>query len=886
MTQDFYNQGIQEMERSLQTSQETGLSGHKAQERLSEYGYNEFEKQKKKSIFIRFLEQFKSFMIIVLIIASIISGIMGILHGEGVIDSVIILCVVILNAIIGVIQETRAEASLEALEKMSAPQCKVIRDGAQQVIPSRELIPGDLVVLETGDAVPADLRLTEAINLKIQESALTGESLPVEKNTDTIPSKDVPLGDRENMAFSSCIVTYGRGKGIVTATGMKTEVGKIAAMIQSVPTTATPMQRRLNDLGKALGIFALVVCAIIFIVGLLYGKEWFDMFMVAVSLAVAAIPESLPAIATIVLAIGVQRLAKQHAIVRTLSSVEVLGSTTVICSDKTGTLTQNRMTVVKMYANGAATNFDEGGKELSKEQKDTLQIAILCNDTHLVEENGKQSTLGDPTETSLVDAGLKVSMNKAELDKTYPRIEEIPFDSTRKLMTTVHRYDGKYMVCTKGGLDELLACCTNIDLNGEVTELSEHLAEDIRQANLHMAENALRVLGMAYKIITEIPDKKNISSLETNLIFVGMVGMIDPPRPEVKEAVKICRQAGIRPVMITGDHKITAVAIAKELNILQEGEKAITGSELQKMSDEEFGKEINDISVYARVSPENKVKIVQEFQNKGEIVAMTGDGVNDAPALKLANIGVAMGITGTDVSKQAADIVLTDDNFATIVTSVREGRRIYDNILKAIHFLLATNMGELLTLLIAVLAGWDTPLVAVHILIINLVTDSLPALALSFDPAHPKIMNRRPNDSNQSILNRHFLTKIIAQGAMMSVLTLVAFRIGCQTSLIMGQTMAFGVLAMTQLIHVFNVRAGSSSAFKHMFANKYLLGAVALSALIVLAILEIPALDPIFKVTDLNLNQWLIVIGFSLMPLPLMEIWKLLTRLFKKTPRD
>ncbi|MDR0364556.1 MAG: calcium-translocating P-type ATPase, PMCA-type [Bacteroidales bacterium] len=879
MEQNFYNFSIQETEKIFSTSCDKGLTEQQVQELRANYGFNEFDKKKKKSLFIRFLEQFKSFMIIVLIIAAVISGIVGVLHHEGIMDSIIILCVVVLNAIIGVAQEAKAESSLEALEKMSAPHCKVIRDGVQKVILSRELVPGDVVVLDTGDAIPADLRLTETINLKTQESALTGESLPEDKSVEAIEETEVPLGDRANLAFSSCIVTYGRGKGIVTATGMKTEVGKIAAMIQSVPDTLTPMQLRLNDLGKMLGIAALAICIIIFIAGLLWGKEWMEMFMIAISLAVAAIPESLPAIATIVLAIGVQRLAKQHAIVRTLSSVEVLGSTTVICSDKTGTLTQNKMTVAKMFADETFLDINQNGK-LNNKFQTVLQIAILCNDTKLIEESGMVETIGDPTETALVDAGLRFSMDKNNLDKKFPRVEEIPFDSERKLMTTVHRHEDSLLVYTKGALDELLACCTKIELNGEEKKLDDAMKERIHNANYEMAENALRVLGMAYKRVETLPEKSQITTLENDLIFVGMLGMIDPPRPEVRDAVHICRNAGIKPVMITGDHKVTAVAIAKDLGILEPGGEAITGLELQKMGNNEFNERIENINVYARVSPENKVRIVKQFQHRGEVVSMTGDGVNDAPALKLADIGVAMGITGTDVSKQAADIVLADDNFATIVSSVKEGRRIYDNILKAINFLLATNIGELLTLFVAVLVGWGSPLLAVHILIINLVTDSLPALALSFDPAAPNIMKRKPNNSHESILNRSFILKVLAQGMLMGALTLIAFRIGVHTSIAVGQTMAFGVLALSQLIHVFNIRSGSLSAFKNIFSNKYLLGAIVLSALIVLGILEISALHDIFSVTDLYLEQWMIVIGFSLMPLPIMEIWKLFSKLF------
>ncbi len=873
----WYCLKIEKIQEQLRTSSK-GLNNNQIDSARNEFGYNEFEKTKKKTLIVRFLEQFKSFMIIILIIAAVVSGIIGIVEGESFIDSLIILGVVILNAVIGVVQEAKAEESLEALEKMSAPQCKVIRDGIQQIIPSRELVPGDLVVLDTGDSVPADLRLTESINLKIQESALTGESVPVEKDAHLIFENEIPLGDRRNMAFSAGTVTYGRGKGIVVAAGMQTEVGKIAEMIQSVPDTTTPLQRKLNDLGKGLGIISLVACVIIFIIGILYGKDLMEMFMTAVSLAVAAIPEGLPAIATVVLAVGVQRLAKKKAIVRTLPSVEVLGCTTVICSDKTGTLTQNKMTVTHVFSNQSTLDFSND-LNITKEQSKLFEIAILCNDTKLIKDG---TMLGDPTETALVDAGLRISLDKNTLEQKYPRKEEIPFDSERKLMTTVHARDNNYEVYTKGALDELLACCETILLNGEIVSLTTQHLEVIKQANREMAQNALRVLAMAYKNLQDIPEKRDIKNLETELTFVGMLGMIDPPRPEVKDAVKICRDAGIKPVMITGDHKITAEAIAKSLGILQENHRAITGSELDMMQEEELMKNIDDIDVYARVSPENKVRIVKAFQQKQQIVAMTGDGVNDAPALKLADIGTAMGITGTDVSKQASDIILTDDNFATIVTAVGEGRRIYNNIIKAIHFLLATNIGEILLLFVAVLLNWATPLMPIHILMINLVTDSLPALALSVDPADKDIMKQKPSNANQKILNKAFVTRILIQGAMMSALSLIAFRIGCQTSVAVGQTMAFGTLALSQLVHIFNVRSEKRSAFRGMFTNKYLWGAIMLSAGIVLAILEIPVLHSFFQVSTLTGIQWLIVIGLSSTPLPLVELTKLIRRFIKK----
>ncbi len=883
MTQKaFYNLSFSEVERELSTSLDKGLSAEEVLKRIAKYGYNEFEKKKKKSLIVKFFEQFKSFMIIVLLVAAAISGVIGYLHGEGFTDAIIILAIVIINAIIGVAQEAKAEQSLEALEKMTVPQCKVVRDGQVQVIESRELVPGDIVLLDTGDAIPADLRLVEAINLKVQDSALTGESVPEEKFTTPITEENVPLGDRDNLGFSSSIVTYGRGKGIVIGTGMNTEVGKIASLIQSVPDMKTPMQQKLDQLGKFLGLGALGICVVIFIVGLLNGKPLLEMFMMAVSLAAAAIPEGLPAVSTIVLAVGVQRLVKKNAIVRTLPAVETLGSTTIICSDKTGTLTQNRMTVVKIFTNGHTLELQPEVGLDTDELRQLIEVATLANDTKLSFENNSHKTTGDPTETALIDLGLKYNINKNELDAQRNRVAEIPFDSERKLMTTIHRRGKMLEVCTKGGLDELLARCTHIMLHGSIIPITEEHKEEIRRANLQMAQDALRVLAMASKNVDSVPEKITPDTLESKLTFVGMVGMIDPPRPEVKPAVALCRTAGIKPVMITGDHKITATAIATELGIMQPGEEAHTGSEVEQMSDEELSKNVHKIAVYARVSPEHKVRIVKAFQSQGEIVAMTGDGVNDAPALKLADIGCAMGITGTDVSKEAADIVLTDDNFATVVTAVEEGRRIYDNILKAIQFMLSTNIGEVVVLFIAVLANWATPLLPIHILWINLVTDSFPALALSIDPAAPDIMRRHPVDSKQSIMNRTFSIRVFLQGTMIGLLSLTAFRIGMQTSVEAAQTMTFAVLAFSQMAHVFNVRSTYRSAFSNIFSNKHLLGAILLVCVLMLVVLEVPALHDIFHLTTLTGEQWWWVVGLSLLPLPIIEIAKGIRRLFTK----
>ncbi len=880
---NYYNFSGTQVAEMLQTSLEKGLTEQEAKKRLTEYGYNEFEKKKKKSLFYKFMQQFKSFMIIVLLLAAIISGIVGYMHGEGFTDAIIILFIVVLNAIIGTIQEAKAEQSLEALEKMSTPHCKVIRDGQVQVVESRELVPGDLVILDTGDSIPADLRLTEAVNLKIQDAALTGESVPEEKFIEVIEQEDTPLGDRDNLGFSSSMVTYGRGKGVVIGTGMNTEVGKIAAMIQSVPDTKTPLQEKLDKLGKFLGIGALIICVLLFIVGVLYGKDIVEMFMTAVSLAAAAIPEGLPAVSTIVLAVGVQRLVKKNAIVRTLPAVETLGSTTVICSDKTGTLTQNKMTVVKIYVNGIAVNINKSIAELSPEMRLLLITSILANDAKLSYYEGLWKTTGDPTETALLDIGIIHKLIKNDLDIQIPRVAEIPFDSERKMMTTVNRQEnGHLIVHTKGGLDEVLSCCDRIFIDGQIRPLTEEDKRNIGKANVDMAEKALRVLATAMKEIPELPEKIEPASLEHNLVFVGMLGMIDPPREEVKAAVEKCRNAGIKPVMITGDHKVTAVAIATQLGIMYPGEVACTGSDVERMSDDQLLEKVHSIAIYARVSPEHKVRIVKAFQRSGEIVAMTGDGVNDAPALKLADIGCAMGITGTDVSKEAADIVLTDDNFATVVTAVEEGRRIYDNILKAIKFMLSTNIGEIIVLFVAVLANWASPLLPIHILWINLVTDSLPALALSVDPAASDIMQRKPIDSKQGIMNKSFASRIFLQGTMIGILSLIAFQIGMKTSVETAQTMTFAVLAFAQLTHVFNVRSNYYSAFRGLFSNKLLWGAIVLVATLMLIVLEVPVLHDIFHLTTLDKTNWLWVVILAIAPLPIMEIVKGIGRLVHK----
>ena len=767
MTNNWFNKTVDETVNELKTNEESGLTTEEVNTRKEKYGLNELAKKKKKSTFVKFLEQFKDFMIIVLIISAVISGIVGVKQEglSGMTDTIIILVVIIANAIIGVLQENKAEKSLEALQKLSSHVAKVMRNGKLLTIPSRELVPGDVVILETGDYVPADLRIIEAVNLKAQESALTGESVPVEKMSTRIEDEKVGIGDRINMLFASSLITYGRGKAIVVETGMNTEVGKIANIINSAEEGETPLQAKLNKLGKTLGIVALIICFVIFGIGLLYGKDVIEMFLTAVSLAVAAIPEGLPAVSTIVLAIGVQRMVKKNAIVKKLPAVETLGSATVICSDKTGTLTQNKMTVEKIYYDNKVFEVKDFKRDLCDEDLNKLIYAsMLCNDTKITESD---KLAGDPTETALVDLGFKLDY-EGTLYGQYPRVQEIPFDSDRKLMTTVNESNGKYIVYTKGGVDELLARCTKYIINGEIKNDLKEFKERIKEVNNEMASSALRVLAMAYKELDHKPTNEEMNSMESDLIYIGMVGMIDPPRLEVKDAVAKCKKAGIKTVMITGDHKVTAIAIAKTLGILENEDEAITGLELEEMSQEELEKNVRKYSVYARVSPEHKVRIVKAWQANGEIVAMTGDGVNDAPSLKIADIGCAMGVVGTDVAKEAADVILTDDNFATVVSAVEEGRRIYDNILKAIQFLLSSNIGEIVTLFVAILItpwlsskfGIDINLIQtllpIHLLWINLVTDSLPALALAVDPAEADVMERKPlKHKGRSIYKRN-----------------------------------------------------------------------------------------------------------------------------------
>ena len=898
MEKNWYNKSKDEIYNEFEITEKTGLSDEQVVKNREKYGSNELQAQKKKSLFVKFLEQFKDFMIIVLIIAAIVSGVVGYIEEGKITDSLIILVVVIVNAIIGVAQEAKAEKSLEALQKLSSHSAKVIRNGQVNVVASRELVPGDIVVLDTGDYVPADLRIIEAANLKSQEASLTGESVPTEKNPATIENEKVGVGDRTNMLFSSSLITYGRGKGVVVETGMNTEVGKIAGIISNTVKSETPLQTKLNKLGKTLGIAALVICIVIFIIGLLYGKQPLDMFMTAVSLAVAAIPEGLAAVSTIVLAIGVQRMVKRNAIVKKLPAVETLGSASVICSDKTGTLTQNKMTVEKVFYDGKLIDMKDVTDSEIIDLKRLVHIAMLCNDTKVSASN---ELTGDPTETALVDMGFKLDFTP-ELYVTYPRVEEVPFDSDRKLMTTVHQVGDKYLVYTKGGVDELLSRCKGYIFEGNVKYDLDEYKKEITVQNEQMAQNALRVLAMGYKELEHMPSKDEMKEIESDLIYVGMVGMIDPPREEVKAAVAKCKSAGIKTVMITGDHKITATAIAKALGIMEDGDEAITGAELEEMSDEELIKRVRNIAVYARVSPEHKVRIVKAWQANGEIVAMTGDGVNDAPALKTADIGCAMGIVGTDVSKEAADVILTDDNFSTIVSAVEEGRRIYDNILKAIQFLLSSNVGEIILLFLAILiapllaskCGIDIkliePLLPIHILWVNLVTDSLPALALAVDPAEKDIMNRKPNKKQKGIFTKGMTWRIVYQGVMIGLLTLAAFIIGLNTKnvpvidgktpeevrVMIGQTMAFIVLALSELVHVFNIRNNRKSLFASgLFSNLILIGAIALSAGLMFVVLLVPALRDLFGIVMLPTENIIETICLVFAPVVIVELFKL-----------
>ena len=860
-----HNTPQEDLLKELRTSLEAGLSSQEAQQRLGQYGENKLAEKKKKTNLQRFLEQFKDAMIIILLLAAAVSFVVACFGHDPMefFEPLLILLIVVLNAVLGMVQEAKAEKALDALKNMSAPHARVLRDGKEQVIDAAQLVPGDVIRLEAGDFIPADARLLKSVSLKSEESALTGESVPSEKDAAALVEEKAPLGDRSNMVFSGCSVTYGTATAVVTGTGMNTEMGKIAGLLEGEEEGQTPLQQKLAQLGKYLGFVALAACAVIFVVGLVNGINVLEIFMTAVSLAVSAIPEGLPAIVTIVLAIGVQRMVKKNALIRRLPAVETLGSASVICSDKTGTLTQNRMTLVKLWVNGEP-ELETVSASNTPTARELLRYGALCCDGSVVyKEDGTEQHIGDPTETSILVAAHKNGMEQDELNRQYPRLAELPFDSDRKLMTSVNQIDGKIVAIVKGAFDMMAARCVSGDL------------EAAKEKNDEMSRGALRVLAVGYKILEEAPEDPTSEELENGLTLLGLVGMIDPPRPEAKAAVATCRQAGIKPVMITGDHVVTASAIAKELGILEEGDKAITGAQLDAMTEEQLDQEVEHISVYARVSPENKIRIVKAWQRKGQVVSMTGDGVNDAPALKAADIGCAMGITGTDVAKGAADMTLTDDNFATIVDAVREGRGIYANIKKVVGFLLGTNIGEVLTVFFAMILWHKTPLLSMQLLWINLVTDSLPAISLGMEAVEADVMDHKPKPKSEGIFAHGLGIQVVLQGCMFALLTLAAFVLGQRYggSLEAGQTMAFMVLALTQIVQSFNMRSQRSLFAIGPFSNKKLNGAALLSLALVCLVLFTPV-RVAFGLVLLPGWLYLVGLGLILVPLPVMELAK------------
>ncbi len=875
----FHNQSTNEVLAALSTDAEKGLSSSQVEKLQAEHGPNRLREKKKKTMLGRFLDQFKDVMILILIAAAIVSFTVICIEGNWgeLFEPALILLIVILNAVMGVMQESKAEKALDALKNMSAPHARVIRDGKEQVIDASALVPGDIIRLEAGDFVPADARLLRSVSLKSEESALTGESVPSEKDATLTVDEKAPIGDRTNMVFSGCSITYGTALAVVTGTAMNTEMGKIANLLDGEGDSQTPLQKKLAQLGKYLGIVALAACAIIFAVGLANGIDPLHIFMTAVSLAVSAIPEGLPAIVTIVLSIGVQRMVKKNALIRRLPAVETLGSASIICSDKTGTLTQNRMTLVKAYLDGERTTEDISAQNSEGVQK-LLSYGTLCSDGSVIFRDGAEQHIGDPTETAIVLAAHKNGFPKEDLNRKYPRLAELPFDSDRKLMSTVNRIDGKNIVIVKGAFDMMVPRCVAGDLEAARLKVNE------------MSENALRVLAVAYKEIDTIPENPTSEELENGLTFMGLVGMIDPPRPEAKAAVATCRRAGIKPIMITGDHVVTASAIAKELGILAEGDRAITGAELDAMNDSELDAQVEGIAVYARVSPENKIRIVKAWQRRGQVVSMTGDGVNDAPALKAADIGCAMGITGTDVAKGAADMTLTDDNFATIVDAVREGRGIYANIKKVVGFLLGTNIGEVITVFAAMLLWHTSPLLSMQLLWINLVTDSLPAIALGMEAVEADVMDRKPKPKNEGIFAGGLGVRVVLQGCMFALLTLIGFVVGTglpigdifagallhnEVALTGGQTLAFMVLALSQVVQAFNMRSEHSLFAIGPFGNRTLNLAALSSIALVALVLFVPGLNSVFGLTILTPMQYLIGVGLIFVPLVVMELAKL-----------
>lgn len=860
----WHSSSVEEVSKKLKTNINIGLSEEEAQKRFERYGPNNLKEKKKESIFVKFIKQFNDFMIITLIIAAIISAVVSKLNGEAdYIDSIIIVAIVIFNAIMGLVQEQKAEKSLEALKKMSAPNAKVRRNGRVQEIDATMVVPGDIVILEAGNYVPADCRLINSYNLKIEESALTGETIPSLKDSSKILKENTAMGDLCNMVFATTIVVNGHGEAIVVETGMNTRVGKIAGMIIEDESPETPIQKKLAEVGKILAIACIIICVLIFVIGIFKKIPIIEMFMTSVGLAVAAIPEGLPAIVTIMLSIGVTKMAKKNSIIRKLPAVETLGSSSVICSDKTGTLTQNKMTVTEVR--------NCFGRANSNERKFIFELGTMCTDTTEERINGKLGFVGEATEVAISNAAMEEGVSKSFLYDEMKRINDIPFDSKRKMMTTIHKYGNGYRIITKGAPDVLLKRCSNCYSGGQIVPIFSK-KDDINEQNNQMAEKALRVIAVAYKDVEKLPEMQDV---EKDLIFCGLIGMIDPPREGVKEAVRTCRRAGIKTVMITGDHLQTAKAIAKELGILKRGDLAIDGETLEKMSQHELEQNIMDYSVFARVSPEHKVRIVKAFQSTGAVVAMTGDGVNDAPALKNADIGIAMGKGGTDVAKNAADMILLDDNFVTIVEAVKQGRNIYDNIKKAIHFLISTNIGEIVTIFFGLVLGIKSPLLAIQLLWINLVTDSLPAIALGLEKEEKNIMSRLPRNPKKNLFADGLWWKIMIEGAMLGIFTLLAFSIGNRLySVEVGRTMAFLTLGILELVHSFNIKSEESIFKIGVFENKYLIGALVLGVILQVIVVVVSPLAQIFSLVPLTGIQWLYTVLIAIAPIPIVEIQK------------
>jgi len=948
---DWHSQSVEKVIKGLNTHPDRGLSAAEVQSRLAQYGPNQLQERPRPTFWHMLLGQFNNFLVLILISASVVSFLLG-----EYVDAGAIMAIVILNAILGVVQESKAEEALAALKKLAAPEAHVIRDGHLIIVAAQELVPGDVVTLETGNYVPADMRLLESANLKIDEASLTGESVPVQKRADAVLDRDIPLGDRRTMAHTSTLVTYGRGRGVVVVTGMDTEIGLIAEMIQTYDEEPTPLQIKLDQLGKWLGAGCLAICAVILVIGLLrdtqtgviltdglsaylqiYRHKIVELFMTAVSLAIAAVPEGLPAVVTICLALGMQRMISRHVLIRKLPAVETLGSASAICSDKTGTLTQNEMMVVQMYVDQTLLNISgegyrpvgevqEGGRRAELRHypsaRPLLQAALLCNDAQLEREtttNNDDSPaenwrmVGDPTEGALVVAAAKADLWKDRVEGVYPRLAEVPFDSERKRMSTIHRvpedaggFDtpsalrqaqdtatqpkegalkpwvqglGPYVAYVKGAPDIVLGLCTHVLKDGRQFPLDEGQRQRILEINAALSSNALRILGVAYRSLNEIPENPTSKAVERDLVFMGLAGMIDPARPEVKEAIAVARKAGIKTAMITGDYKNTAVAIAREVDLLSHEGQVLTGDELDEMDEAALAEIAEKVDVYARVSPQHKVKIIEALKRCGHVVAMTGDGVNDAPALKRANIGVAMGITGTDVSKETADMVLTDDNYASIISAVEEGRIIYSNIRKFVYYLLSCNMGEIMIIFLAMLAGLPLPLTAIQLLVLNLITDGAPALALGLEKGAPDIMDQPPRPMQEPVINRQMIWGIVVQTIAITAATMTAFIIGLRRSpdnLAAAQTMAFATLSISELFRAYTSRSERSSLFAiGVLSNKYMQWAVLASLVVLLSIIYVPFLDPIFDTTPLSLNEWLVMLPLMLIPSIAAEINKL-----------